>query len=224
MNIEEIRKQIEESQNEIAHLNDEIRNLNQARDNMTEETYNSELEKINHYIENAQKSLEENQRLNRAYDNMLRNIKRLNILDDYAREETDRKNFEERERLEGMIVKHNLQNQFFLKGYSDNIMDKYSEYAFFVLTSRYEGFGMVILEALANNLPVIAFDCDAGPEEIINNNNGYLIECFDIQGMATAIEHLIQDKEKRKVLSSRTKSVLDKFLITSITEQWKELI
>ena len=42
--------------------------------------------------------------------------------------------------------------------------------------------------------------------------------------MATAIEHLIQDKEKRKVLSSRTKSVLDKFLITSITEQWKELI
>ena len=130
----------------------------------------------------------------------------------------------ERERLEGMIVKHNLQNQFFLKGYSDNIMDKYSEYAFFVLTSRYEGFGMVILEALANNLPVIAFDCDAGPEEIINNNNGYLIECFDIQGMATAIEHLIQDKEKRKVLSSRTKSVLDKFLITSITEQWKELI
>ena len=103
MNIEEIRKQIEESQNEIAHLNDEIRNLNQARDNMTEETYNSELEKINHYIENAQKSLENSQRINRAYDNMLRNIKRLNILDDYAREETDRKNFEERERLEEEI-------------------------------------------------------------------------------------------------------------------------
>ena len=130
----------------------------------------------------------------------------------------------ERERLEKMIVEHNLQNQFFLKGYSDNVIDKYSEYALFVLTSRYEGFGMVILEALANNLPVIAFDCDAGPEEIINNNNGYLIECFDIQRMATAIEHLIQDKEKRKDLSSRTKSVLDKFLITSITEQWKELI
>ena len=107
MNIEEIRKQIEQSQNEIVHLNDEIRNLNQARDNMTEETYNSELEKINHYIENAQKSLEENQRLNRAYDNMLRNIKRLNILDDYAREETYRKNLEEiaeeRERLEEEI-------------------------------------------------------------------------------------------------------------------------
>ena len=107
MNIEEIRKQIEQSQNEIVHLNDEIRNLNQARNDMTEETYNRELEKINRYIENAQKSLEENQRLNRAYDNMLRNIKRLNILDDYAREETDQKNLEEiaeeRERLEEEI-------------------------------------------------------------------------------------------------------------------------
>ena len=107
MNIEEIRKQIEQSQNEIVHLNDEIRNLNQARDNMTEETYNSELEKINRYIEVAQKNLENSQRINRAYDNMLRNIQRLNLLSAYAKKETDRKNLEEiaeeRERLEEEI-------------------------------------------------------------------------------------------------------------------------
>ena len=107
MNIEEIRKQIEQSQNEIVHLNDEIRNLNQARDNMTEETYNSELEKINRYIEVAQKNLENSQRINRAYDNMLRNIQRLNLLSAYAKKETDQKNLEEiaeeRERLEEEI-------------------------------------------------------------------------------------------------------------------------
>ena len=130
----------------------------------------------------------------------------------------------ERERLQKMMVEHHLENQFFLRGYSDNMFQKYSEYAFFVLSSRFEGFGMVILEALANNLPVVAFDCDAGPAEIIDNNNGYLVDCFNIEEMSSTIERLIEDDVKRKNLSAQAKCTLDRFSINLIVEQWREIL
>ena len=96
MNIEDIRNLITQSQNEIDHLNDVRRQLEEARSTMTEEEYNRELADINSHLETEQERLEENQRINRHYNNVLTNLNAINDIrnieprDDEEREEIER--------------------------------------------------------------------------------------------------------------------------------------
>mgnify|MGYP003518186172 FL=1 len=95
MNIEEIRKLIEQHQAEIDHLNETKNQLDASRNSMTEEQYNRELENINNHLATEQEKLQTNAELNRNYNSMLENLRRLDSLNSAtARDNTDRMEME----------------------------------------------------------------------------------------------------------------------------------
>lgn len=123
--------------------------------------------------------------------------------------------------LQKMIQEKNLTKYVYLKGNIPNIYEVYREYDFLVSTSLNEGFGLVLIEALANRLPVLSYDVECGPKEIIENDiNGYLIECGNYEKLADKICFLIQNEERMKKLSRNVDEVIMKYNIKNIAEKW----
>ena len=91
--------------------------------------------------------------------------------------------------------------------FSENIKDLLKISNVFVLPSKYEGFGMVFLEAMLTNTPVISTNISAIPEVIENNYNGILIEPDNIKQMVSALNN-IQDKKLIKKFSINSKKLL----------------
>lgn len=132
---------------------------------------------------------------------------------------------EKRELLEEKIREYHLEKNVILCGNVNDIEKYYKEAAIYVMTSRYEGFGLVLTEAKTYGLPCISFRCPAGPSEIIaHGKNGYLIECFDTKEMADRISGLIEDREERIKFSKNSMEGTEKFDIKQIAEQWKKLL
>lgn len=105
-----------------------------------------------------------------------------------------------------------------------NIVDKFNESSIFVLSSRYEGFGMVITEAMACGVPPVAFQCPCGPLDIIKHEiDGLLIENGNIEHLAKGICRLIEEEELRKNLGYSARINVKRFKIDAIASQWKEL-
>lgn len=132
---------------------------------------------------------------------------------------------DERENLEKTIEAYGLSGKVNLKGYCAELGKQYCEYAMFVLTSRYEGMGMVLVEAQKNHLPLIAFDVLCGPSDVITNDvNGYLIPPFDTGALAQRICELIENPEKRMAFSRHACDHHSSFDPAFILSQWEQLI
>ena len=130
----------------------------------------------------------------------------------------------ERESLQNKINKLGLEKSFILKGAVKNIQDKYLESSIYVMSSRYEGMPMVLLESMAYGLPVVSFDCPCGPKDIIKDNeDGFLVKFGNIEQMAEKIEKLILDEEKRKFFGKNARKNIQRYSQDKIMNQWKEL-
>ncbi len=131
----------------------------------------------------------------------------------------------ERDKLQKLIEKNNLSSKVFLDGRADNISDIYSEASFLIMTSRLEAFGLVLIEAQAFHLPVVAFDAPYGPQTIINNGiNGFLIKLGDIDSMAQKICELIDNKSLRQYLSNHATDNLSRYSASHISKEWEKLL
>jgi len=131
---------------------------------------------------------------------------------------------EERKYLEKLIVKYDLKSQVLLFGKVDNpfIYMKYAK--FFISSSRHEGFGNVLLEALACRAPIISTNCETGTSEIIKNGkNGLLVSVEDENALKLAMEKLFYDRELYKRLKVNTRKSIEKFNITNIIKDWLNL-
>ncbi|WP_035649062.1 glycosyltransferase family 4 protein [Flavobacterium sp. ASV13] len=103
-----------------------------------------------------------------------------------------------------------------------NIEEKYSESSIYVMTSRSEGFPMVLLEAMAVGLPCIAFDCPIGPKTIIKNGeNGFLIPVNDFKMYAEKLSFLIENEEVRLEFGRNTKLTSENYSVEKIMANWK---
>ena len=92
------------------------------------------------------------------------------------------------------------------------------------MTSYYEGFSLVILEAMMHGVPCVAFDCPNGPRNIIKNQQcGYLIESCNDDLFAERLCHLIEDEQLRKQFSNAAIERAKDFDIDIIMRQWKSL-
>ena len=126
--------------------------------------------------------------------------------------------------LKRLIDKYNLHNSCLLKPATQEIVNKYCESSIFVLSSRYEGFGLVITEAMACGVPPIAFDCPCGPKDIINNfKDGILVKSEDINELADKICFLIEKENIRKEMGIKARKSSERFKIEHITMQWESL-
>lgn len=96
-----------------------------------------------------------------------------------------------------------------------------SNASIFVLTSLYEGFGLVLLEAMACGLPIISFACQFGPKDIIKDGkNGVLIYNRDIEMFSKKLIYLIQNKNIRKEMSHQAQIRVQDFAIEEILKKW----
>lgn len=102
--------------------------------------------------------------------------------------------------------------------------DLYADYSFLVMTSRYEGFPMVLIEAMARKLPCIAFDCQTGPSDIIFDGiDGFVIP-EDKESMISTIQSMIDNDSIRKQFSENTKYTLEKFSTEATMKKWEMII
>lgn len=131
---------------------------------------------------------------------------------------------DEREFLETKIAEKKL-SQIKLVGRVNDVGAYLREAAMFVLTSRYEGFPLVLIEAKANLLPIVSFKCKTGPSEMIQDDvNGFLVDCFDIETMGNKICELIETKEKRVIFSKNALIDTDKMEFDLIIKTWDWLL
>ncbi|MBS7124188.1 MAG: glycosyltransferase, partial [Coprobacillus sp.] len=129
-----------------------------------------------------------------------------------------------RKQLQDQIKNLNLKN-IYLKGYSVDIEKEYINSSVFVLSSRYEGFVLALMEAQAKALPCVSFDCKEGPAELIDNGiNGYLIEEGNEREFSEKLLELLLDEKLRKKFSENSRKDLDRFNIEKIIEKWNRLI
>lgn len=131
-----------------------------------------------------------------------------------------------REELQRQINDLGLTGVVHLKGNHANLAELYSHYSLFALTSHYEGFGLVLVEAAACGLPLVAYRCEAGPSEIISNEeNGYLVENdAPAKVFAQALGRLMESEERRRTMGQRAKEMITPFMHEEVMQQWNAFI
>ena len=107
-----------------------------------------------------------------------------------------------------------------------NINKYYKTASFYCMTSRFEGLPMVLLEAQAFGLPIVAFDCDTGPSEIITNNiNGYLCDQNNCEDLSFALDNMMNmSEEKFQNMCLNAKLNSNSFKLDEIIKKWINII
>ena len=105
-----------------------------------------------------------------------------------------------------------------------NIISKYQESSMLVFSSRFEGFGMVLLEAMSCGVPCVSFACPCGPKDIVTDGvNGYLVEPGNVEALAERICYLIEHEELRKEMGKAARKRAEDFREEKIMQQWVDL-
>ena len=118
-----------------------------------------------------------------------------------------------------------LERNIFLNNFTDQIEAIYNSASLSILTSRVEGFSLFLLESLAHGCPVISFDIDYGPSDMIQDGiNGYLVECFNEEAMAEKIISLFSNQSRLMEMSEASYRKADEFSPEQIASKWIVLI
>lgn len=110
-------------------------------------------------------------------------------------------------------------------GIVSSLAETLAQYDVLVCPSRYEGFGNVLIEAMAEGVPVVAFACRYGPQKILSEGvNGLLVAPEDVSGLARALIRLLGDEPLRDKLRSGGRKRAEDFQDTKIYAEWARLI
>lgn len=128
------------------------------------------------------------------------------------------------EMLQTMIDERGLQDWIKLNRPTKDIGKEYSDSSMLVMSSHYEGFPMVLIEAMACGIPAVCFDFKCGPRDIIDDgNNGVIVSDGDIEGMGEAILKLMKDETLRKKMGEEAKKVADTYSEEKVMKKWVQL-
>ena len=127
--------------------------------------------------------------------------------------------------LNSIVEKYNLGNQVEFVGYQEDVLTYYQKASIFVLSSRYEGFGMVLLEAMSQGCACIACDYKGRQREIINgDNNGILCKTNDVEALQYSINELIENDGYREMLQMNAYERSKYFELDHIMSIWDGII
>jgi len=131
----------------------------------------------------------------------------------------------ERAKLEQQLKDLKISDRVQLVGQSNAPQSYYARAKIFVVSSRVEGFPNALIEAMANGLASVSFDCNSGPADIIVDGvNGLLVPANKVDGMAEALQRLISDAQLREKLAKEAVKIRDKCQLENISEKWLKLI
>lgn len=155
----------------------------------------------------------------KGYDRLLKNISLL----DSKYSLTLVGDGELRGELEQLAEHLGIGDRVYFVGTTKNVAKYYRESSLLLVTSRNEGLPMVICEANAFGLPVVSYDCETGPREmIVNGENGYLIEEGNTIAFNDAINSIASDSILYSHMSKRSYELAERFSIGSIVLKWQE--
>jgi glycosyltransferase involved in cell wall biosynthesis len=130
-----------------------------------------------------------------------------------------------RAKLTQQIERLGLQGRVELPGETPSIQPDLEAASVYVLSSRFESFGIVLLEAMATGLAVVSFDCPRGPGEILDpGRTGLLVPDGDVRGLAEAMRELMKDEGLRARLGEQARRDVRRFGSTAVTARWAELL
>lgn len=132
---------------------------------------------------------------------------------------------EDKDALLSKINDLKLQDFVSLKNATKDIEEEYVSSSMFVMSSRYEGLPMVLLEAQNCGLPAVSFDCPTGPSEVVvENETGFLIPLGDTRALAEKTIELAKNEELRKRFGRRAKELSSRFSTENIEKKWNVLL
>jgi len=108
--------------------------------------------------------------------------------------------------------------------FTAEVEKQYASHAFYVMSSRFEGFPMVLLEAAAAGLPIVSFACKEGPETLLKNGGGLLVEAENTVALAEALTRMMTDEELRETLSRESGQVIAPYTPEAIYVKWKTIL
>lgn len=129
-----------------------------------------------------------------------------------------------KEMLNRMIDDYGIAGTASINAPTKQIGDEYAKSSMLVMSSNYEGFPMVMIEAMACGLPVVSFDFKCGPKDIIDDGkNGIIVHDGDIEGLANAMMKLMDNLTLRRTMSENAKKVVDTYSEENVMKQWLDL-
>lgn len=131
----------------------------------------------------------------------------------------------QREALTAQAERLQISHQLQMPGQCRDIRREYAAADLFVLSSRFEGFGLVLVEALSCGVPCVSFACPAGPGEIIKHGvNGYLVAHGDVPAMTRQLDEVLGDEAVLDRLRANVDYGLDRFSRNTVEASWRTLL
>ncbi|WP_377084303.1 glycosyltransferase [Riemerella anatipestifer] len=132
---------------------------------------------------------------------------------------------EQEEERKQQIKNLGLEKSINLYPPSKEINKVFSEHSIFVLSSRFEGFPLVLIEALASGLAPVSFECKNGPKQMLGDNKlkEFLVEPNNVEILAEKLSELMESEVLRKEMSEEALRVSKRYEISNIMKKWEEL-
>jgi glycosyltransferase involved in cell wall biosynthesis len=130
----------------------------------------------------------------------------------------------QRPELERLVAERGLDEAVDLPGRVKQLGEEMARASLFVLSSRFEGFPLILIEAMSKGLPVVSFDCPTGPRDVIEDRrNGILVPPGDVEALARAMAEVMDDPELRRRLGAAAALTARGYTIDAVGPRWESL-
>ena len=132
---------------------------------------------------------------------------------------------EHERKLRKLIADLGLEDRVTLAGPTDDVPGEMAQASVYALSSRFEGFPLVLLEAMSKGMAVVAFDCPTGPADIVKDHeNGILVPRRDVAAFSAGLFEMVEDEELRRRCGPAAIETAREYTMAAVGPQWDEML